>query len=63
MKNKPELLDIMDINWTCGDCQTEFDTDSPVYSDIGGELIRFDCPECGHDYEVRVSPADYEGEA
>jgi rubredoxin len=61
MTNKPELLDIMEISWTCQDCEVEFDTESPVYSDINGEFINFSCPECSHDYEVRVSPEDYNG--
>jgi hypothetical protein len=63
MKNKPELLDIMDINWTCQDCELDFDTDSPVYSEMDRQFVRFSCPECSHDYEVEVSVADYEGEA
>jgi hypothetical protein len=54
MKRKPELLDIIDIFWTCQDCDTELKESSPVYTNIYGEFVEFSCYVCQHDYKIQL---------
>lgn len=51
---KPNLLDIMEIVFTCQDCQIETAYSEPIFSDIDGEFVAFTCPECCHDYTIRL---------
>jgi hypothetical protein len=49
-----ELLDIMNITWECQSCETDFDTEAPIYSNLSGDYVLFSCPECNHQYEIEL---------
>lgn len=38
--------DIMEVCWTCGDCQKTNDLTCPVWEDIYGQYVAIECPDC-----------------
>jgi hypothetical protein len=57
---KVSLVEIMAIVWQCETCQTEFETQAPIYETVNGESVFFSCENCGHDYEVELEEKECE---
>jgi transcription elongation factor Elf1 len=51
---KVSLIEVMAIVWECETCETEFETQAPIYETVKGESVFFSCESCGHDYEVEL---------
>jgi predicted RNA-binding Zn-ribbon protein involved in translation (DUF1610 family) len=47
-------LDIMEIQWNCTMCNTDYETKAPVYEDVTGEYVEFWCPNCASEVKVRL---------
>jgi hypothetical protein len=55
MNHDPELLELMDIFWTCEHCETEIKETTPIYSNIYGEFVKFSCYVCQYEYEIMLN--------
>lgn len=42
----PIERDVMEVRWTCGDCENTNDLSCPVWEDINGEYVVIECPDC-----------------
>jgi hypothetical protein len=55
MGHDPELLELMDIFWTCEHCETQIKETTPIYSNIYGEFVKFSCYVCQYEYEIMLN--------
>ena len=48
-------LELMQIQWNCTVCNTDYETKAPVYEDITGEYVEFSCPSCKSECQIRLN--------